>query len=331
MRENYKPSDELLNSYGEDPNQIEGVSIEYREPIETEEAAIEEIYNPIFLAEEYLKEYSDEERIKMDSIAEKQGDIVECLNSINLIEREHAEYAVLGSIFASAPTNEYEIETLPAWKRVLGGASMGAKVATLAVAMMIPVLAQSKEKKEVKPKDRGDVVAPISPEERAVQKMGDNIFGKDFLGIKEDRKEWYMEMEKEKRNLLRQLENEPEMAPRSEEEKSMFKVIEAKRDRQLAEIKIQEIKLSKESMKADLSDPEVVAVIEARTLKIEEAKARVIHDFESEIKRAYNGRGKSEKQKMIRSRIDEIERDQKRLINHEIRKTNGYHYSGWSY
>lgn len=328
MKEYYNPNTEFINSYGQDTSENEALVPEF----ENQEEMVEESYNPIFSAEEYLKQYSDEERIEMDSVAKEQGAISEYLISGNPIERENASYAVLGSVFASAPSSEEERDNLPAWKLVLGGAARGAKVATLAVSMMLPLLAQSKNKKSEKIKDKGEVVAPVmTPEDMAIQKIGDNLFGKDFLGIKQDRKEWYMEMEREKRNLIRHLEDESEMAPRSEEERTMFRSIESKRDRMLAEIKIQEVKLLKESMQVDLNDPEVVAVIDAKKLKLEEEKAKVIHNFESEIKRAYNSRGRSEKTKMIRSRIDEIERDQKRLVNHEIRRSNSYYHSGWSY
>lgn len=329
MTEHYNPDSELIYSYGENKPFEDGAVSENLNNEEESYLEYQEINNPIVVAEEYLSYFEDEERIAMDEVVFEQKKVEQLLESEDMLIKEDAEYAVLGSVFAAAPINEDERVDLASWKRVLGGAARGAEVATLAVAMMLPLVTQGKNKPGDKHEDKKEVV--VNYEHPSTTMMVDNIFGKSLVerisGKREAHKALYAHLEEKRRSLNRELAAEAEIVPRSEEEKAMFKYIESKRDSELAKIKTLEIKLNRDAMKTSKSDELAQAAIETRRAGIEEMKAKVLHGFEAEIKKAFESRSRGQVISSIKRELSQVESDLHRLEQRELRRGRGtYHY-----
>lgn len=89
-------------------------------------------------AHEFLEKLPHIERSALDGLVDRHAVVYEILASPDLPRRNDALYAVVASGFAAAPAHSAEAFDPPAWKRVLGGAARGARMAAHAIAMTTP-------------------------------------------------------------------------------------------------------------------------------------------------------------------------------------------------
>lgn len=335
MTEYYRPENEMLSAYG-DESQVEqqnsGYTEQYfseesnteetppEEPIHVESNEKVEVMEEIELIQQaalYIESLPEVERVALDKLANKQAEITDLINSENLAEREDARLSALGSAFAAAPANDIEKNNQSSWKRVLEGATKGARVATIAVAMALPLSSLAQEK-----------------EDPAITHTVNELFGKSLqeriTGRRAAEKARYAQLEKEKRELVHEMSSIYEIAPRNEAERIRFKLLEATRDRKLAEIKEQQARFVKEVMNADLNDPEVVAYVEKKEAQFKELKLKVVAEYEDAIRKEFKNRTDYHRENELRRRLDNIDREQKRLAEREInrynRSTSYYYY-----
>lgn len=343
MEKNYIiTKDELINSNGEGPIMNQNEIFDYYEDKQIEEIAIEDIENTIERAQEILSAYSEEMRIVMDNIASEGNRVYELMESDNIIESEDATYDIVGSGFAGAATNEKESIDPSAWKLLLTGVSRGAKVATLALAMALPLATQAKDK----PKDHHDDKIELTQEGNTSSKhhkklevayedpritsMVDDIFGKDVIerlgGKRDSYKALYAKLEAQKRELQAQLKDGDEIVPRSAEEAAEFAFIESTRDSELAAIHLQEVKYNSEVMRLNLKDEVSVAAAQAQRAYFKTLKANVIRNFEAKILKAHNMRNSGHENDATRIIIRRIENQQNDLEQRQLRLSNRSHY-----
>lgn len=320
------PEEELFAAYGESLNvpQSENPEAEQMQSnslIEDAPLLGNEEY-----AEQFLAGHSPEEREAAESIVASIESIYRKVGSEDILVREKATESLLGSAFAAAPSSPVEQANLPLWKRVVSGASSGARGAVRAVALAatlaVPAAAQ-------------DYKHP-SPE---ITKKVDYIFGSSIMERFGDRrlqyKKAYTNLEVRKKALIQQLHELTDGRPKNTAEETHILRVEADRDAQLAALRVER---TLETMSFDnlhSTSPVDKAQYEANMASIAAREAKVIEECEAQLLADHRKLSPAKEIEDLRREIIRIEKNEDDIVQRFLATQNSsYSYgsswgSGW--
>ncbi|HXK37822.1 MAG TPA: hypothetical protein VJ579_02035 [Candidatus Paceibacterota bacterium] len=319
------PEEEMFAAYGEDLGEApQGESVEAEQQSAGEVLEDSPISDADRYAEQVLAGHSPEERAAVESIVSSIENVYAKVSSDDVLTREKATEALLGTAFAAAPTTAMGHEQEPLWKKVLTGASRGAHGAVKALALTATLAA---------PAAAQDYKHP-SPE---ITKKVDYIFGSSIMERFGDRrghyKKAYTNLEVRKKFLIQQLHDLTDARPRNTAEETHILRVEADRDAKLAALRVERTleTMSFESLHSN--NPVDKAQYEANIASIAAREARAIEECEAQLLAEHRKAVPVKEVEDLRREIIRIEKSEDEIVQRFLAtRNNSYSYgSSWGF
>lgn len=323
MREHLNNGEqEMLAAYGESLDAAPAVpSAEDELPLLREETIDDNPFSPEAIAEQYLGAHSPEDRASAEQIVVVIEQMYDKIGAEQAIVREKAVESLLGSAFAAAPASPVEQAALPLWKRVVGGATLGARNAVKAVAltatMAVPGVAQ-------------EYTHP-SPE---ITKKVDYLFGTSILerlGTKRASfKKDYTELEVRKKEIQQRIREMSDARPRSTAEIAHIQRVEADRDAKLAALNVERTLETMTFESLHSKNPTDKAQYDANIAAIAAREARVIEDCEAQLLADHQKIAPPKELEKLHLEVIRIERIENELVRRFREMQRSSYGSGWT-
>ncbi len=259
-----------------------------------------------------LENLSEEDKESYDGINNKSESILNLALSDDPIISRKATYSAISSAFANETPVENKSDNNSKIIKLISTKYKILAASILFSAMPLLSEAQHKQdKKEIKSENVFD---------ESTERMAKKIFG-----WHKREKDMYIALETKKKILHQKLAELKNISPKTESEKSVYKMYEAERDAELANVEFERAKFNKELMNSDMQDPKVIAEAEAKVKKLAYQKSVIIKNFEDKILK-FSKRSNSEEEREIESEIRKLEQQIDRLVNRQINHSNTYNF-----